>query len=340
MTAARGVRLHVDLAAVRAHGSAAIAAALGFTLRGSTISPCPACGAVERSSRGVDRRGPVGLTRDGLGWSCHRCGARGDAIAFAALVSTGTATPDDWGPVFEQLERAGSSDAAPPPPPPTRPAATEANRPPPAEVLELWERSRPVVDDGACSAWLISRRLDPWRVADHDLARALPVGLAVGSWASIGGRSWGAAGYRCVFPLFDDNRKLLSLHARNLDRAAEPKGVNPSGHEVGGLVFADAVARSMLAHSVLDGDLWVVEGAPDFLTAATQWGDAADPMPATLGILSGSWTDKIATRVPNGAHVILAVHQDRAGERYIATITSTLGARVRFSRWVASRETG
>src|SRR5439155_8542130 len=52
---------------LHAFGPAAVAERLGFSiLRGRTISPCPACMAKYRSSGGHDKRGPIGLTPDGL----------------------------------------------------------------------------------------------------------------------------------------------------------------------------------------------------------------------------------------------------------------------------------
>lgn len=319
---------------LHAAGPQAVAVRLGFTvLRSTTISPCPACKAEFRSSRGHDRRGPVGLTRDGLGWKCHRCGAHGDAATFAAYAVTGTDRPAEWRAVLEALERVGIGGEAPPPPRVTPTRKPDA-RPPRPEVLELWARCRPVVDDAACAAWLESRGLDPWCVADRDLARALPAGLTVPRWARMHGRPWNAGGYRCVLPFWNARGELTSLHARNLDRAADPKGVMPTGYAVAGLVLADAPGCELLAHRALAGPLWVTEGAPDFLVTAIAWGDAAEESPATLGIVSGSWAAEIAARVPDRARVIVAVHHDDAGEKYVQRIVETLRGRVTLERWV------
>ena len=48
--------------------------------------PCPMCKAENRSS--TDRRGPIGLTPNQVGWMCHKCKATGDVADFVALKIT------------------------------------------------------------------------------------------------------------------------------------------------------------------------------------------------------------------------------------------------------------
>jgi hypothetical protein len=61
-----------------------------------SLAPCPGCGATRRGTD--DRRGPVGLTRDGLGWRCHRCDAHGSSVDLAALLVLGRlpSSREDW----------------------------------------------------------------------------------------------------------------------------------------------------------------------------------------------------------------------------------------------------
>jgi hypothetical protein len=110
-------------------------------------------------------------------------------MAFTAFVATGIATPGDWPPVFDLLERAGMGEATPPAV--VIAAPTAPKRPPQPEVLDLWGRCRPVVDDAGCSAWLTSRGIDPRSVADRAPgARAArePGGAAVGPPYPVGRR--------------------------------------------------------------------------------------------------------------------------------------------------------
>jgi hypothetical protein len=207
-------------------------------------------------------------------------------------------------------------------------------RPPLDEVLALWSACVPVIEDAQCEAWFCSRHIDPDWTADRDLARALPFNARVEPWARLRG-PWPREGYRIALPLFDAKGEMRSLHARSLDPAAKPKAALPAKFSASGLLLADAAARLMLRTGELWGELWITEGAPDFLTAATTWGDAADPAPAVLGILSGSWTEDVAARVPSGARVIIAVHEDEAGEKYKSHIAKSLEGRVQLKRWTA-----
>lgn len=82
-------------------------------------------------------------------------------------------------------------------------------------------------------------------------------------------------------------------------------------------------------------DLIVTEGVPDFLTWATLRGDADEFAPAVIGIISGSWTEEIAARVPSATAVYLRPHADAVGDKYSAQIVKTLVARCLVSVRVA-----
>jgi hypothetical protein len=322
-------RYLVDFNAVHDAGLVAIAETLGYkVVRGRSISPCPSCKAEFRSSRGHDRRGPIGLTTDSRGWRCHRCDAHGDAVTFAAWHVAATNRPADWGAVLEELAGRGWST----PPPAVHVAAGPPRRPPRKDLLDLWARSVPITQDADATVYLRGREIDPELVDDRGLARAIPAGLTppqIPVWAHLHG-TWPGAGYRLLLPMWDVGCNLATMHARNL-AGATPKGAFPSGYEVRGSVFADPAGQRMLEKGELLGTLWVVEGAPDFLKTATSWSDEADI--AVLGVVSGSWTHEIAARVPNGAHVVIAVHHDLSGERYVTKVVDSLAGRVRLERW-------
>ena len=266
----------VDLAAVRAAGAVAVAVRLGFRQIGErTLSPCPACGSKLRSSRGRDRRGPVGVRVDGMGWRCHRCHEGGDAVTLAAWAVAGSRRPHDWRPVLEALGTVGFAEPRTSAPAPEAPTIAEPpRRPPVSELRDLWASSRSVLDDDEVAAYLAGRGIDPGLVADRDLARAIPADLTLPAWACLGG-SWATRGYRLLFPLRDAEGHVVSVHARAVRADVEPKGALPRGYQVAGAVLADAAGALMLSTRELPGPLWIVEGATDFLTAATAWGDAA-----------------------------------------------------------------
>ena len=83
--------------------------------KGQSLTPCPACGMVTRGSG--DKRGPVGVRGDGLGWRCLACQASGDAAELLSLKLTGKSLSDlesdglrivkDWGMSQQILESRG-----------------------------------------------------------------------------------------------------------------------------------------------------------------------------------------------------------------------------------------
>ena len=319
---------------------AEVAAALGLEARsgGRSLSPCPSCNAVVREGRENTRtRGPVGLRPDGRGWRCHRCDASGDGLTLAALVLTGAADAGGgagWAAVREWYAARGwcegengasSTTTRPTPARRPRPPTPEPPAPRPEGAAEVWAACRPVLDDPEVSTWLRSRGLDPAKVEDRDLARALPEDLDAPPWARCNGRPW-TAGWRCVLPAYSSTGRLESLRARWC-RAEDPDGPKetaPAGASAGGLVLADALGRELLRTGARpswwpEGEplrVVVAEGCPDFLTWAVRWSEAALYAPAVLGLWAGSWTPEVAARVPDGARVAVRPHRDPAGNHY------------------------
>ena len=72
----------------------------------------------------------------------------------------------------------------------------------------------------------------------------------------------------------------------------------------------------------------ITEGAIDFLTVGTHFG-CYEYAPAVLGILSGSWSDELAARIPTECRVVVKVHRDEAGEKYLAAVRRSLSGRCR-----------
>jgi len=194
----------------------------------------------------------------------------------------------------------------------------ERSPPPEAEVQEMWERtSRPLSEvPDVAEAWA-ARKIDVEAVEKLDLARALRQGAPVPSWAS----SW--VSHRLIVPMYDAAGKLSSVHARRPD--GKTKALSPADHAIKGLVFANPLGLLMLEGKPLGVEaarkgLIVAEGVPDFLTLATCGR-------AVLGVISGSWSEEVAERVPAGARVLLATHDDAAGDRYAEKIRESLGSR-------------
>jgi len=194
------------------------------------------------------------------------------------------------------------------------------------DVATLWNRCRPVTEDHQVRAWLKRRGLDPAKVEDLGLARALPEDLdGLPPWARARGRPW-TAGWRCVLPAYTPGGRMESLRARWVGLEDPPHGLKAVAAAAGagsasGVVLADALGLELLRTGKTPaGDrrlrVVVVEGGPDFLTWATRWSEADLAAPAVFGVWPGAWTWDIGGRVPQGARVALRTHADKAGQRY------------------------
>ena len=331
----------------------AVAEALGMRLDRNrrAFRPCPGCGAERRGSS--DKRGPVLVRHQGGSWWCARCNAKGDALNLAALAlhqapKLGDLTAEHQADVRAWYANHRWCDDADSSPGVARAPRLIARRPepeePPArpderEVADLWLACAPVTEDAAVVRWLVSRGLDPERVASRELARALPEDLDVPRWACIGEFPWNRGGWRCLFPAYGSTGRMESLHARSIDPHC-PDGKKALAAQAGpgsatGLVLADGAAREVLGGCApprwwpegLPLRLVVTEGEPDFLTWATRYGDAADDAPGVLGVWSGGWTPEIAGRIPDETRVTVLTHDDDKGDRYAALIWRDLAAR-------------
>lgn len=338
-----------------------VATRLGFEVRRSPSShhcACPACGAERRHAKTRDRRGSVGIpvTRSHT-WACFTCGAAGDAIDFAAHKLAGER--------FRSLQEAGKAqvreffggDASSAFVAPRR-VRTDAlpvgwenadvQYPPYGEVEWLWEKAcDPVDGDDEAAGYLGSRGITEVDVlAGAEAARALRRGIELPAWASVAGRPWSETGHRIVVPLYDFTGRMMSVLARSVDRGTRPKSVGTSGYQRRGLVMAGGYGRQMLMsgdngslHHMENFRLTIFEGEVDLLRGlATGADDVANENYQTasvrgaLGIMSGSFTRDIASRVPSRSTVVLATDGDEQGDKYADEIRRLIGNRVTYER--------
>jgi len=262
---------------------------------------------------------------------CFACGAKGDLYAFIAA-ARGLDVRRDFLTVKAEAARLAGLDGAaslrstrlraP------RPVLTR--RPPLDSVASLWARCEPVCENSALGLALFSRALDPAIITERDLARCLPMRGALPGWARCNGQDWRESGHPLCVPLWDAAGALASIHARSLQPDADPKGLSPAGHSSAGLVLADSFARQLLVtgipewwHHSQAPTILICEGVPDFLTNATHYGES-ESVPAVLGVLSGSWSQEVAARIPSGCRVIIRTHNDSAGQKYCREIAESL----------------
>ena len=121
----------------------------------------------------------------------------------------------------------------------------------------------------------------------------------------------------------------IRSRGRALDPDAILKGLSPAGYELGDTVMADEIGRQVLAGS--PPPAWnhravVLEGLPDFLSWSIRYGDAAEELPAVLGIVSGSWDVSIARRLKEigTEDLISLMDDDTAGDGYAKTIARSV----------------
>ncbi|MFH1688883.1 MAG: YfjI family protein, partial [Candidatus Eisenbacteria bacterium] len=225
-----------------------------------------------------------------------------------------------------------------------KPAATmeqRSNRPPKAEVDALWSASVPVGSDDDAVEWFRRRFGDGGdffirQVETDDLARAIPHGLLLPSWAWSRAGSWADTGHRLLFRLWDHTGEAVSLCARCLDPDTQPKSLAPCGFSVKGLVLADPVAARLLSGSASQSDeasdVIVAEGEPDWLLWSARLRDLQGAASACFGVEAGAWCQAIADRVPKGAKVVVRTHADEAGGTYARQIVDTLCERCEIFR--------
>ena len=249
----------------------------------------------------------------------------------------------------------GDADVdAPPRPPPAPP-----EYPPEREVQKFWEMCMPLDENRDAVAWAASRGLSvPHLVTPRELpmVRACrkfaydgQFGMIAGSrlpqprWASIGSpppqrpRSWVDTGYQVVIPCYDATGAMRSFRARWINQEDPPlgKAIPPSGFEARGLVMCNIAGLWLLRFGAWSPDLapknrqlWIVEGEPDTLTLAAAIRATAASERAVWGLYNGSWTAELAARIPDGADVVLGLHDDKAGHVYRDKVDRTLHGRV------------
>lgn len=331
---------------------ACVAGELGLPLgRGRALKACPACGA------GGDRGCKAYRGRSGDRFKCYRCDVGGDVIDLVAYALNGRALPrghsDDAASTRAWFAARGwcdPSDNYQGPPPVAKPktapegrALRELQPPPREEVADLVRQCSAVTDDEAAVAWMRHRfgDVDLDQVVGRGVVGVLPLSARVPRWARMGrkpGRPWTELGYRILLPLYDHLGELRSVRVRHIDDAppaGAPKAVPPKGCGARGLVMADRLACHLLQHAAMPAwwagtpRLVVAEGEPQFLS----WCLAMQGAAAVLGIFSGSWTDEIASRVPDGAEVLVCTDPDKSGDQYADRINTSLTDRCQVQRW-------
>ena len=279
-------------------------------------------------------------------WRCHAsgCVAGGGSGALLAAVRLGSIPPKGdprWATVLSELkgEIAGTphQPRLPKPPPPPR-------YPPAGEVAGLWgacARPAALPDTHPAIRYLEdARRLNVCALSRLDLVRVLPEQFDWPEWISRSIPRF----YPLVIPVYDSIGMLRSLRFRAISHMEKmPKSLPPRGYELSGLVMADSIGRSILQeryeHEGIkwDGRSVIAEGEPDFLSFSIDGrrmnqAAASGTAHAVFGVVSGSWSDGIAARIPTGSVVAVWTHPDAKGDSYAETIRRSLTGRCEVRR--------
>lgn len=238
------------------------------------------------------------------------------------------------------------------------PRAETGDYPDKREVGQLWKRCVSVAKDPETLTWLRDKRhnIDPDLVAEQDLARVCA--LQEYAWPAWTGpkdpsphwKPWPLYGLRLVVPMVDAGAEPRNLKFRRTFEEGDPRlRAQKDGRtwppkslarkSVRALVMANEAARALLQAGKWESDrpddrrvVLIAEGEMDYLSAATRCAGAWSP--AVFGMVSGSWTEKLAKQVPDGSTILIAVDPDPAGDEYADKTAETLVSReVQIRRW-------
>lgn len=190
-------------------------------------------------------------------------------------------------------------------------------------VSGLWTTCESIQSDADVWEALRGRDIDPDSVPP-ELAKALPGPDGLPDWARYQGRSWWETGHKLLIRAFDVEGQARSVRAWRVVEGDSPKRLPPSGCRSSELAMLNRAAWQ----GVIGGDelksLWIVEGEPDWLSLSAAHGQSGI---GVLGITSGTWTKAWAGRISQHTKVMVATHNDRAGDGYADRILDSLGKR-------------
>lgn len=298
--------------------------------RSGSFGPCPNCNNEQRGS--TDKRGPIGLRNDKLGWRCHKCGSGGSGIDLVSYCLCGKKFKDasdndrdrvrQWFEAKVNLESMKSEK-------PKIPKKNESKRPPINEVHSLWKRSfklNQLAQDDNVLAFLKSRGLNLDALARTGVARVTPHRRDY-EWPRWwpGGRSMM---WRLIVPAFDTNGTFCSLHGRAvISTNGAPKTLWPSGFQAGGLFMPNRHAVKMMkGDSKGIESVLFVEGLTDFLKVVSE-AERESMRVAVFGGTSGSFRSAGKINIPDEIDVYVGTDPDAKGDEYAQTIQMQLSSR-------------
>jgi Protein of unknown function (DUF3987)/Toprim-like len=307
------------------------AKALGLVAHRDSLGACPGCGAEKRGR--ADKRGPIGVRLDNLGWRCFSCDLSGDALDLVALALDSRRAPELDSDGWERL-RAWYADHgwctaredgpnAPQPQLPPLPEPVPERRIPVAEVKALWRACVRPTEGTREAEWLQGHGYDLASVRKAACVLSLPEEINWPAWWPSSFRRW-----PLVAVLYDGAGIPAGLHGRAIDAAPRNKTTLPFGRDQGfsfsGLWMMSRAAIAMTREGHPADRVLVVEGITDFLRAVT----AAPPDLPIIGGISGSFKRIDEVCAPSSPRFILATDGDDTGDKYAERARMRLPGRV------------
>lgn len=291
----------------------------GMTLRAKRWGPCPSCNAART---GNDKRPPVRVIADGLGWRSYCCGQTGDVVDLASWSAIGCRFRDA-GDSWERVRDWFGLDADPVKK--REPQAPKVpRRPPHNELMDLLLATTKLCDTHDMEVLTFCKA--------RGIPKPAPAGVMPAAdwdgWRRLSRVQLDAGGrtstwwpwvhqYRLVVPAFDWRGELVTIHGRDVSSKAPRKTTWPLGYDATGVVFADLRGRRLLQGDAADTHtLYIVEGITDYLVVA----GASLPGFATISVASGSAAalEGLGTTLAQHPHirVFVATDPDETGRKY------------------------
>tara|TARA_Y100001937_G_scaffold128744_1_gene207498 strand:+ start:991 stop:3876 length:2886 start_codon:yes stop_codon:yes gene_type:complete len=301
-----------------------IAYQLGMKTTGrNAFGPCPSCNAQKRGDH--DKRAPlaffVPLGSKEARWQCFSCGDKGDMIDLVSYKFNGVkgSQVGDWTEIKNFFKTHEFTDI--------RVIDKPKSKIPKKDLKRLWSEGvvgNPI--DGTAridvQQFFKDRGLNHYYIDEgyifdinfpfQELEKVITSsGKPMPFWPA----GW-AYSYPIAIPLFDANGTFCSFQGRAIRKQeGKPKTMCPAGFSMDGLFFANTTMRQFLLKEYNSNRFWIVEGEMDFLAITSK--QANEPV---MGIKNGSFSAFDHIAFPAGAEVIIATHNDTAGNEYAKKI--------------------
>ena len=291
------------------------------------FGPCPSCRA-DRTSR-KDSRPPVGVVRGNTsdGWTCFSCNASGSILD---LVSYHQSNVDfksltDKTELKEFFKTLGYASR--------EVFIKKKDYVPTNDLRSLWES----IKENPCSSRETPKKIDeffahrgiwPSRVNEafvfpHNFHYNTLTKVETNSGRMMPFWPWKWANeYPICIPLVNTSAQIKSFQGRSCELyPTGNKTMCPKGFSMDGLFFANKKMREFLREETNPKQFWIVEGEMDFLTM-TSCSEIEER--AVIGIKNGSLSAFQEIKFPLSSEVIIATHNDEAGEKYAQRICKAI----------------